>query len=72
VVDKANILALASHDMVMIQKTCNKVLWLEHGVVKQFGPPAAVVQAYKDYVAEGGERAPRINPVDAVSKAVSG
>ncbi len=29
VVDKANILVLASHDMDVIQKICNKVVWLE-------------------------------------------
>src|SRR5262252_1118513 len=47
VVDRANILALASHNLAMIQNTCNKVLWLEHGVAKRFGAPADVVQAYE-------------------------
>ena len=47
VVDKANILALASHDMEVIQKICNKVVWLEHGTIRQFGPPECVVQAYE-------------------------
>jgi ABC-type polysaccharide/polyol phosphate transport system ATPase subunit len=45
-VDKANILALASHSMTMVQSVCNKVLWLEHGNVKALGPPEAVVVAY--------------------------
>jgi ABC-type glutathione transport system ATPase component len=40
----------------MIQNTCNRVIWLEHGVVKQFGAPEAVVQAYEAYVKGGGER----------------
>jgi ABC-type polysaccharide/polyol phosphate transport system ATPase subunit len=47
VVDKANILALASHDMATIQRVCNKVVWLEHGTIKQFGPPERIVQAYQ-------------------------
>ena len=47
VVDKANILAIASHDMKTIQRVCNKVVWLEHGTIKQFGPPERVVQAYQ-------------------------
>ena len=47
IVDKANILALASHDMTVIQRICNKVVWLEHGTIKQFGPPEDVVQAYE-------------------------
>jgi lipopolysaccharide transport system ATP-binding protein len=46
VMGKANILALASHDLQMVQSICNKVVWLEHGVVKKIGPPEAVVKAY--------------------------
>jgi ABC-type polysaccharide/polyol phosphate transport system ATPase subunit len=48
IVDKANILALASHDMLTIQRICNKVVWMEHGNIKQFGPPEQVTQAYKN------------------------
>jgi ABC-type polysaccharide/polyol phosphate transport system ATPase subunit len=47
VVDKANILALASHNMDMIQTICNKTVWLEKGMIKQFGPPELVVEAYR-------------------------
>jgi lipopolysaccharide transport system ATP-binding protein len=54
VVDKANILALASHDMKVIQRTCNKVVWLEHGTIKQFGPPECVVQAYESVNGSAG------------------
>src|SRR5215469_13064833 len=49
IVDKANILAIASHDMKVIQKVCNKVVWLEHGTIEQFGPPQHVVQAYERF-----------------------
>jgi ABC-type polysaccharide/polyol phosphate transport system ATPase subunit len=45
-VDKANILALASHDMSVIESVCNKAAWLEHGTIKQFGTPREVLQAY--------------------------
>lgn len=45
-IGKANILALASHDMDLIRDLCNMVIWLEHGVIKQSGPPAAVIGAY--------------------------
>ena len=54
IVDKANILALASHDMKVIQKVCNKVVWLEHGTIKQFGPPERVVQAYESVHGDAG------------------
>jgi ABC-type polysaccharide/polyol phosphate transport system ATPase subunit len=45
-IGKANILALASHDMQLVQNICNKVVWLEHGVIKQFGPAEEVTAAY--------------------------
>jgi ABC-type polysaccharide/polyol phosphate transport system ATPase subunit len=55
VVDKANILALASHDMKVIQTICNKVVWLEQGTIKQFGPPELVVEAYQSAHGNVGE-----------------
>jgi ABC-type polysaccharide/polyol phosphate transport system ATPase subunit len=54
IVGKANILALASHDMKLIQSMCNKVVWLDQGVVKMLGPAAEVVHAYG--LAISGER----------------
>lgn len=45
-VDKANILALASHDMSLVRSMCNKVVWLEQGVMRMLGPPEEVVSAY--------------------------
>ena len=45
-IGKANILALASHDMQLVNNICNKVVWLEHGVIKQFGPAEEVTAAY--------------------------
>ncbi len=44
--DKAGIIILASHQPDLIARTCNKLLELEHGHVKRFGPvesgPAAI------------------------------
>ena len=34
IVDKANILALASHRLDVIRRLCNRVVWLEHGTVR--------------------------------------
>src|SRR5262245_51683438 len=47
VVDKANILTVASHDLKLVREICNKALWLEHGVIKQLGAPADVTAAYE-------------------------
>jgi ABC-type polysaccharide/polyol phosphate transport system ATPase subunit len=47
IVDKANILVLASHDMDVVQELCNKAVWLERGTIKEFGPAECVVRAYE-------------------------
>ena len=46
VVDSSKILVLASHSRELLEKVTNKVLWLEHGEVKMFGPSAEVLSAY--------------------------
>jgi ABC-type polysaccharide/polyol phosphate transport system ATPase subunit len=46
-VDKSNILAIASHNMTMVQEICNKVVWLEHGTIRQMGPSEVVCEAYR-------------------------
>jgi ABC-type polysaccharide/polyol phosphate transport system ATPase subunit len=45
-VDKSKILAIASHDMSMVQDICNKAIWMEHGAIRQMGMPEEVVEAY--------------------------
>jgi ABC-type polysaccharide/polyol phosphate transport system ATPase subunit len=47
-IGKSNILALASHDLSLIRNLCNKVVWLEHGLIKQLGAADAVTAAYKE------------------------
>jgi ABC-type polysaccharide/polyol phosphate transport system ATPase subunit len=48
-ITKANILALASHDMDLIRNICNKVIWMEHGVMKDCGSPSTITAAYEKY-----------------------
>lgn len=45
-VDATKILAIATHSRDLIEKVCNRVIWLEHGQVKMDGPVAQVVPAY--------------------------
>lgn len=45
-VDSAKILVIASHSRDLIEKTCNRAIWLEHGQVKMDGPAAEVAAAY--------------------------
>jgi lipopolysaccharide transport system ATP-binding protein len=45
-VDESEILVIASHSRDLIEKTCNRVLWLEHGLVKMLGDTKEVTEAY--------------------------
>jgi len=44
-VQATKILVIASHSKDLIMKTCNRVLWLEHGRIKMDGTPDAVYHA---------------------------
>lgn len=45
-VDSTKILVLASHSKELLEKNCNRVIWLEHGRVKMDGTPTEVLSAY--------------------------
>lgn len=40
---------LVSHEMKMIERLCNKVIWLDHGRIKQLGKMIPVCEAYKHF-----------------------
>lgn len=44
---RAEIVVLAMHSNAEIRKVCNKVLWMERGRVRAFGPTEEVVSAYE-------------------------
>lgn len=45
-VSSTSILILASHSRHLIERSCNKILWLESGEVRMFGLPDQVCEAY--------------------------
>jgi lipopolysaccharide transport system ATP-binding protein len=45
-IQSTKILVLASHSKELISRTCNRVLWLEHGRVRMDGDSATIVQSY--------------------------
>jgi len=45
-VDSAQILVIASHSRDLIEKTCTRAIWLEHGQIKMDGTASAVSAAY--------------------------
>ncbi|MPV70523.1 MULTISPECIES: ABC transporter ATP-binding protein [Burkholderia] len=44
---RAEVVVLAMHSNSEIRKVCNKVLWMERGGVRAFGPTEEVVSAYE-------------------------
>lgn len=40
-------MVFVSHNLVSVQRICNRVIWLDHGQVKLVGNPAEVIEAYK-------------------------
>ena len=46
--DKGVTVVLVSHDISMIEKLCTKVVWLEHGHLRDIGPTAKVCKEYEE------------------------
>jgi ABC-2 type transport system ATP-binding protein len=47
---RTNIVMMASHSESLIRQMCNKVLWLDHGSIRQFGPVDEVLHEYNSEV----------------------
>jgi ABC-type polysaccharide/polyol phosphate transport system ATPase subunit len=45
-VDRANILVVASHSDDMIRQLCNKAIWLDKGTLMEYGEVDLVLAAY--------------------------
>ncbi len=45
-VDSTKVLVLASHSRELIEKTCTRAIWLEHGRILQDGPAPLVLNEY--------------------------
>ena len=41
-IERSNILVIASHSRQLIERCCTRVIWMEHGKVKLDGPPKEV------------------------------
>ena len=39
---------IVSHDINMIERLCNKVLWLDHGIKRDFGETVTICEEYKN------------------------
>lgn len=54
---KAKIIVMVSHDLGSIKKLCDRVIWMEHGTVREIGPASAVIASYTRAVHGGGQLA---------------
>jgi lipopolysaccharide transport system ATP-binding protein len=45
-IQSTKILVIASHSKELIIKNCNRVIWLEHGIMKMDGPPDLICEKY--------------------------
>ena len=43
---KAKLIVVVSHDLKSIERLCDRVVWMDHGRVRQVGPATEVVGAY--------------------------
>lgn len=46
VIERSNILVIASHSRALIEQCCSRVIWLEHGSIKMDGKPSEVCKQY--------------------------
>jgi lipopolysaccharide transport system ATP-binding protein len=45
--DKGTTIVQVSHNLAMMEQSCDQVLWLHHGEVRRFGDPREIVEEYK-------------------------
>lgn len=50
--EQGKTILFVSHSNAQIKQFCNKVLWLEYGQVRDFGPTNEVITAYEKFVAD--------------------
>jgi ABC-type polysaccharide/polyol phosphate transport system ATPase subunit len=47
---QARLMVIVSHDLNSLQNLCTRIAWLDHGHLRQVGPPAATIAAYQAHV----------------------
>ena len=46
---QARLMVIVSHDLDALRDLCTRVVWLDHGRVRQIGDPAATITAYQHH-----------------------
>ncbi|MEN6558836.1 MAG: ABC transporter ATP-binding protein [Thermoguttaceae bacterium] len=55
-ISSARAVVLVSHDLASLSLLCDRVLWLDHGKLRMFGPTKEVVAAYTEQVTNHSRR----------------
>jgi ABC-type polysaccharide/polyol phosphate transport system ATPase subunit len=53
--DKARLIVMVSHDLESIKRFCKRVVWMDHGSIRQIGNATEVVDAYCRSVSAGAQ-----------------
>jgi lipopolysaccharide transport system ATP-binding protein len=51
IVNNAGIFVIATHEMGLVERVCQRVIWLDRGLVVRDGPPSVVLPEYARYMA---------------------
>jgi lipopolysaccharide transport system ATP-binding protein len=51
--DRARLIVMVSHDLESLRKLCSRVLWLDHGRVRDEGPAEEMIDAYSREMVQG-------------------
>lgn len=49
-IERASVLVLASHNLELTKRWCNKGIWLDQGRIREFGPIDAIIEKYQGFV----------------------
>lgn len=47
-IERARILVMVSHDLSLLEKTCTRIIWMDHGKAKLDGEVTEVLAAYRE------------------------
>lgn len=54
-INSGTTVVMVTHNLGLVQKSCDRVMWMDHGAPKTVGEPKAVVDAYKESSEEAAE-----------------
>jgi ABC-type polysaccharide/polyol phosphate transport system ATPase subunit len=46
---QARCMVIVSHDLTSLQKLCTRIVWMDHGRIRQIGPPKETIKAYENH-----------------------